>query len=219
MTETFRLHAVGGLCNRLRAILSYRAVHRKLVVVWEPDQYVSHGRFEDVFEPLEGVTFVDSAWFMKEDFAPHPNAPRGWETAYGELLPVGGGWRHSGWRPYCAIHVRRTDHVPDVDTHGGRMTPIGAFLEWAFQWPGLPVWCAVDNGETRATLERALGSRFRAGEDPGGAEFQQLTDHRRNGSLQSAVTDMFQCAVAAHFMGSHASSFTDTIEILRRLRG
>ena len=57
-----RLHAVGGLCNRLRAILSYLAAHDTLTVVWEPDEYVSHGRFSDVFGPLDGVTFVGNTF-------------------------------------------------------------------------------------------------------------------------------------------------------------
>lgn len=213
-----RLHAVGGLCNRLRAILSYLAAHDTLTVVWEPDEYVSHGRFSDVFGPLDGVTFVDSGPWDVEDFAPCKAAPADWEDAYAELRPFNERSRTPPRVSYVAIHVRRTDHVPDVGTHGGKMTRLEEFLGWTRQWPELPVWCATDNAETRAKLVAVLGDRFRGGVDPGGREEQALTDHRRNGRLEDAVVDLYACVCATHFKGSYASSFTDTIEILRRLR-
>ncbi|KAL1515518.1 hypothetical protein AB1Y20_002140 [Prymnesium parvum] len=50
-----------GLCNRLRALLSYREVAlsqgRPLLVVWAVDAFCN-GRFQDVFEPLPGKHVV-----------------------------------------------------------------------------------------------------------------------------------------------------------------
>ena len=50
-----------GLCNRLRAVLSWhciaRAQRRRLVVLWRAD-HECNGLFTDVFEPLDGTTFV-----------------------------------------------------------------------------------------------------------------------------------------------------------------
>lgn len=55
--------AVEGMCNRLRAITSYRLVAhesgRPLVVVWRRDEYCN-GHFHDVFLSIPGVSFVKS---------------------------------------------------------------------------------------------------------------------------------------------------------------
>lgn len=218
-----RLHAVGGLCNRLRAILSYRDVYGSLEVVWEPDEYVSRGRWADVFEPLPGLSFRDDGAWDAEDFAPHKDAPNGWQGAYGELYPVHAvrtrirGFTGEDMPPYIACHVRRTDHVPDVGTHGGNMTRLSEFLDWAQGWDG-PIYVATDNGETQIKLRNAWPDRFLCGAALDGAEEQALTNHARNGVLADAVVDLFVCARARRFKGSRASSFSETIEILRELR-
>ena len=55
-----RVQVYGGLCNRLRAVLS-RLTPDGLTVVWEPNDEIAHGRFLDVFEPLPGVRFDEVA--------------------------------------------------------------------------------------------------------------------------------------------------------------
>lgn len=61
---------MGGLCNRLRTILSYRAVYGSLEVEWLPIQ-VGAGTWDEVFEPLEGVTFVTPGpWTLRHEGGP-----------------------------------------------------------------------------------------------------------------------------------------------------
>ena len=50
------VHVYGGLCNRLRAILSRLARDGSLKVVWIPDGEIAHAKWADVFEPIEGLT-------------------------------------------------------------------------------------------------------------------------------------------------------------------
>lgn len=220
-----RLHAVGGLCNRLRAVLSYRALHRDLEVLWRPDEYVSGVRFEDVFDPLEGVRFLSvAAGWDVEDYAPAKDAPEDWEKSYGDLVPVGflgqriadtiEGLRGTGSLDYTAIHVRRTDHAAAVAFRGEALDPLGAYLDFA--GPG-PLYLATDNRETQ-TWFRAhrlvyVSAVLR------GEQAQDLHDHRRNGTLADAVVDLYVCSMASRFMGTRDSSFTDTIHALRRLYG
>lgn len=213
-----RLHAVGGLCNRLRAILGYRArFGRPLSVVWTPDEYVSHGRFSDVFEALDGVTFCDDGPWTVEDFSPPASVPADWERGYGDLVTKED---HIGpLTSYLAIHVRRTDHVPDTATHGGRIRPLEDYVEWAARWPTLPVYVATDNGQTQAKLCSMLGSRAVVGTRLDGVEIQALHDHRRNGTLRDAVRDLCRCSAATHFLGSLEGSYSQTINIFRRGRG
>ena len=72
-----RVQVYGGLCNRLRAVLS-RLTPDGLTVVWEPNDEIAHGRFLDVFEPLPGVRFDEVA---------HP-------TDFKTLEPANGDWWH-----------------------------------------------------------------------------------------------------------------------------
>jgi len=229
MTLTPRLLVLGGLCNRLRALLSCRAAYGAIDVVWEPVDMVSHARFDDVFEPLADVHFVDGdrGWDL-EAWAPVPGAPEGWERGYKELFPCRPILDRfdalvaslGGVGNYAAIHVRRTDHVPNMATMDREIEPLGEYLEWA---PGraLPLYVATDNGETQDAILRARGAdglRTKFGKHLPGLALQGLEDHTRNGELSDAVVDLWVCRHAAHFKGTTGSSFTDTINILRAMR-
>lgn len=214
------LHVVGGLANRLRAVLSHRALHGgKLSVVWQPDEYVSHARFLDVFGPLEGVEFVNGPWDL-EDYAPAKGAPEGWERAYSELRPVADvqkkidAIRDFFRGGYLACHARKTDHIPN---RGGQVENDETFWSWASRWPRLDLYLATDNGETQRRF-LACGRAVRIGCQLGGKELQDIVDHRRNGTLADAVVDLYTCAGATHFLGSRGSSFSDAIVTLRSLR-
>ena len=209
----FRLHAVGGLANRLRAILSYRAHYGPLTVVWEPDEYVSYGRWADVFEPIDGVTFEDRGAWHIEAYAPHPSAKDGWLKAYGELVPKIGNLDPSP----LAIHIRRTDHVPMLKELGRLPQRLDEWRDWTSARSG-SVWIACDNGETQRAMMQYLGDRARLYELLPGKEEQGLVDHHRNGSLKHAVVDLYMCAAADEFRGTRDSSFSDTIDVLRSLR-
>ena len=77
-----RVRAFGGLANRLRVVLSWRATFGELEVVWRPDGEIAHGRFLDVFEPLNGVTFVDEKTCGTRTLDPYPHAPADWQRGY-----------------------------------------------------------------------------------------------------------------------------------------
>ena len=112
-----RMHAVGGLCNRLRAIVSYHDKHPDLTVVWHVDEPVAHARFLDVFKPIPGVTFTESGSWDEESFGWYKSAKDG---RYGPLearmmrciKPTDDIFRRlsdlSIVKPYAAVHVRKT---------------------------------------------------------------------------------------------------------------
>ena len=56
-----RIHAVGGLANRLRAVLSHRERDGFVEVGWQQDEPVSCAHFLDVFEPITRVSW-GPAW-------------------------------------------------------------------------------------------------------------------------------------------------------------
>lgn len=227
----FRVHAHGGLANRLRVVLSYLHVKgAPLEVVWWPDSQVAGGRFADVFEPLRGVRFLDAGDAEESSCHPSPEAwaRQDWLLRYRDLRLVAAhreaaeGWaRFAPTKDYVAIHVRRTDHVALAEKLGER-TPDEDFFAWCRRTPALqPVYLATDNGTTQAHFLRALrelGKRPFAWSVLEPHDRENLHDHR-NTTLAEAAIDLYACARARDFLGTRASSFTHTIEILRRIGG
>ena len=209
------VRVIGGLCNRLRTVLSYRAAGVSLFQ-WVPDGEIANARFDDVFEPLAGVQFVDTESPDIVTCDPSHEAP-GWETNYRSLrLRPEHLARVKEVRPpypYAAMHIRRTDHK---DYEPARLDPTtdDEFHRWVATLPGVyTVFLATDNALTQREFPFAIANRL-IDSHP-----EQDTGGHRNTSLADAAVDIFVCAGAHCFMGSKHSSFTDTIVLLRSLGG
>jgi hypothetical protein len=215
------LHAIGGLCNRLQAILSFRAVHGEVQVLWRRDPPVSNAHFLEVFVPIPGVEFVSCNAFDVEAFHVHKQAPEDWIRQYARLKPLPrlldeiyeyGSAMH---RCYAAMHIRRTDHTPLVIRDKQPVTSDIEFIRWA-ERQEIPVYLATDNGQTQRRMQEAIPDVvFRA---LPGSSMAAIHDTHRNGTLSDAVVDLFVCAGAERFKGTHYSSFSETIERMRALR-
>jgi hypothetical protein len=212
------IHVHGGLCNRLRAILSWRYVCGPLTVAWLPDGQVHHERWSDAFAPLPGVTFIDRKPVSVTSFyEPHPAARGDWQRAYLDLKPL----RPAPIipEPYTAIHVRRTD-AHALQTAEKTWHSDEEYMAWALLEPQKDIFLATDNGTTQRKIADYLtrcGKRVHMHEGILEHPDQDLPEVR-NTSLLHAWWDIETCARAATFMGSGASSFTDLIETLRRMR-
>lgn len=220
-----RVVPIGGLGNRLRTILSWRAVHGPITAVWCRSDAVCHGRWEDAFEPLEGVTFEDGGDVHAHEYkGPHDVMSCGvcpglegtdWCKAYLELASARGLERvlsEVGYLDeYAAVHARRTDHVEHARTHG-HFTTNEELLAWHCRTGNGPLYLATDCPNTR--------NWFRARQDrvlTNGAQLESVSGYEvRPGKLADAVIDLFMCARATRFMGSWFSSFSETVEILRK---
>lgn len=216
-----RVRAFGGLSNRLRVILSWRATFGDLEVVWRPDGEIAGGRFLDAFEPLAGVTFVDEGWCGTKTLDPYPHAPDGWQRAYSELRLLD---RHedtlANLQPdadYSAIHVRRTDHTA-LAMSTGQYTDDDAFRRW-LRTCEPTVYVATDNGTTQAAYLAMLSEMGR--DSIVAAHVPEHPDQdrggRRNTTLTHCAIDLFACVRAKSFMGSGESSFTNLVHLLRGL--
>ena len=217
------VHVYGGLCNRLRVILSYRALHDAIQVVWPADGEIAGARWSDVFAPLDGVEFLDDGIAEVRTLDPNLFAPAGWQGDYRnvKLLPeqLDVFSRLTVARPFGAMHVRRGDHVAFSRGHG-TFTPDDEFVSW-LQFAPERVYLATDTAKSQRAAEAWIMSANRAPivhsdiashpeEDVGG---------RRNTSLAVAALDLFACASASVFKGTRDSSYTDTIELLRKIGG
>ena len=214
-----------GLCNRLRAVLSYRLVAlaegRPLVAIWRQDAQCN-GDFLECFAPLPGVRFVKEAPHYRPSWVNHAHPSIKGTAAevegYKVLLPAIPirstiVQRIRGRTAFVAAHIRRTDM-----TLFGRLPPgttdaeVEAFLD---AHAAHRVYVATDCGETYARFTSGrYASRCmpteREGWRPGAL---------RQTSLREAAVDLYVCAAAAHFCGSRGSSFSDVIESLRLAQG
>lgn len=212
-----RLRVEGGLCNRIQAILGYRAKHGPLTVVWPLDAIVAHESFDLVLQPIEGVSFVHEGPHDVVDYAPPKDAPAWWTEHYWAIRPKMQMPRMPGL--YDAVHVRRTDFHRMIKKYHGADVPTDIEIAaWADETT-YPVWIATDNAETQAKWRRVLGERAHVWQTIAtGTEEQDEHNRRRHTGLAHAVVDLFMCVGAQRFMGSTAhSTFTLTVERIRDL--
>lgn len=207
---------IGGLCNRLRAIMSHAVVAWRagetLYVYWYPHM-ACPVRFDELFEPIAPVVVYEDgrmppagfiqtcgvhAGVQESDWPLHllqPVAPI--RTRIDELRARLGS-------TYIAVHIRRTDHnqnyAQDV-----------VYAEWAERCMG-SVYAAADNPMSLATLKRRLGDRM-IYQGRFGQKGLRLT------AVGDAVVDLWVSAGAAAFRGTYYSSFSDWIETMRRAAG
>lgn len=120
-------------------------------------------------------------------------------------------------RPYAALHIRRTDHLTAIrPADQTRDDAFDAFLDTAqsaAEGAPLPVYLATDNADTQARLTSRHGARVRVHR-----AISPRPGALRQTSLKDAVLDLLVCAASRIFMGSHGSSFSDTIAHMRATR-
>ena len=236
-TNPMIIRCVEGLCNRLRAVLSYRLVAheagRPLICIWQKDAYCP-GHFIDLFLPIPGVKFVkqppegksSADIHIADDTHPSIKGTPSEGYAYACLHPndalkkvISEEIKRCG-PSYYAIHVRRTDlytalspseHTSDEEFESFADRSVGLSIGG-----GKRLYVATDNGETQA--------RFLTRYDEGVCVVHKKIENKqgalRQTGLAEAVVDIFVCAAATNgFMGSYYSSFSDAIRHIRSLQG
>ena len=215
---------LGGLCNRLRVILSYKRTHRDLDVVWPANDEVTGARFEDVFEPLRGVRFHHEGtadfWTNESEKGIAP----AWEDLYPlpRVTSVVSGLQRANGMPYIQIHVRRMD-VTYLAKAAGHMTSDQDFADWVKNRPGFPLYISCDNRETQERLATRFEKDGRNVFLPPfllvGQENVERGQAPRHASMLHSVVNMYMGVDARDFMGSYESSGVVAIQKLREIRG
>jgi hypothetical protein len=222
-----RIVGIGGLANRLRAILSARAAFGEIEALWATSTAVHGASYTDCFEPIPGVAFIHAGEVNAHDLSkdqwhydvmtsnPVEEAPEGWTLGYRDVKPKRGlleicaKLRSSMGMPYAAVHARRLDHAAHAPTFG-HFTTNEEFAAWVDNALPGPLYLAADCPQTHAWFK---------------ARYPGLCAHRvpeqvhgyevRPGTLADAVVDMWMCVEAAQFKGSWMSSYSETIGLLR----
>lgn len=239
------IRAEAGLCNKLRTVLSYREAAldsgRMLIVLWVQDG-ACPASWEELFEPIDGVTFVYDTGHaiahalnealmahgmtihaVPSEFGTHPQIA-GTEREvrmYGHLRPrpriaraIAENLERCGTH-FAAVHIRRTDYTTTfgLSTADGdfsrflrtRLVPHGACTA---------AYVATDNAETQQRFREELGGSCHVLQT-----IPSFVQALRHTSVADAVVDLYTCAAAEVFKGTLGSSFSDTIMLMRWMRG
>ncbi len=223
----------GGLCNRLRASLSYLSLCRKnneeLIVVWHENAKCS-ATFNELFLPVPQLSVINES----NDTLHHPKYVGGsicttvkkqqYRNTYRELVPIRDIQDSIDslilklGRNFIALHVRRTDHI-ELAKKNGAFTSDKEFIRFIKDHDKInhkddhselcKIYLATDNRRTQKFFLRKFPNRIM---------FNKLiakSNDLRQTSVLDAVIDLFICKHAKEFKGSGWSSFTDTISLLR----
>lgn len=211
---------IGGLCNRLRVIGSRLRAARdagKTLSVWWWSTADCPVAFRDLFcEPPADLIVYENTQAPKGievTCSTDPSIPvEAWApTALMAFTPLPAiqeridAIRARLGSEFVAVHIRRTDHNARYDEDA-------AYAAFAASYPGLSVYCAADNPRSIVTLKKALGDRLHYN----GAFTKSGI---RLTTIQDAVVDLWVSSTAQQFRGTYWSSFSDWIEMMRRLRG
>lgn len=214
----------GGLNNRLRVVLSYlykaNQENKKLKIIWIKDA-ACYEDFENLFQNIDNVYVCNNEnEFInknKHDFVDYDT----WniendeyvKNKYNKLLKpipklqsIIDDYKNQLNNSYISCHIRRTDLV---DKPYSNQKPDEEYMNFIDQYDAsLKIYIATDNRETQDTFKNKYGDRMIL------KEIVPSHNHRQT-SVQDAVVDIFICKDAAYFMGTHGSSFSDTINQLR----
>lgn len=209
----------GGLCNRLRVIFSYHAEAKRrnttLLVVWTQTEECN-GWFLEYFEPVPNITFVSNTDRTIEysGYGAHPNYDETTQCIYRELRLVPTLMdkirrKRAMLGNYCAVHIRRTDHVK-LAKEMKKYTSDDEFLRFLHNTTG-NIYIATDNKDTYTTYKRTFPNRILF------PYSETIQEHAlRVTTLEDSILDLYMCVYANQFQGSGYSSFSDLIYILRR---
>ena len=237
-----------GLCNQLRAALSYLHVARRqgqtLFVQWSVST-ACPAKFCDLFEPVHGMHVIYSIAELlphlrdqqqvskhlpRETCTTHPlvRDTEAETSMYADLVPLAplraeirkGVDACGGPHNYVSFHVRRSDHAVEKS----RQTSDEDFERFLTDL-GRGALGGGDFGVFVATDNPATQRRMTELCGSRVRHMEPIVDtipddpSFRYTSVQRAVCDIFIAAEAAVFKGSFFSSFSDTIQRLRQQSG
>jgi len=212
----------GGLCNRLRFLLSYyvyaKKLGKKLLVIWEKDKFCP-GYFLDFFKPLDGVTFKennnDNLKIEFQGFEWLPEHGRDDRIEYckylvliQEIQNIVSEYINVMGNSYIALHVRRTD-IDELVKKNNNYTTDDVFFNFIEENPEKKIFLATDNNETRKMFLSRYGDRI--------CFYKEIkeSDELRKTSVLDAIVDIYICKDATIFKGTKGSSFSGFIQYLR----
>ena len=214
-----------GFANRLRVMLSYyelaRHLKNRLVVYW-PLTSACNGYFWDFFQPVPYLEFTTNQplYINYHGGKLHPNFQ---QPSYRHLrlrpkfqrfIDAYIAQNKLNEKPHIALHIRRTDHTTLSKDRNKPVTTDDEFIAFVKEQPtDAKIYLATDNRKTQDQFINLFGKD------------RVLVHHlinpintaQRKTSLGEAIFDIYICSQTHKFKGSHRSSFSDLISLLRKI--
>jgi len=208
----FIIKPIGGMCTRIRVILSHlgnsRFNNKKIIVVWSTDEDCN-GFFPNFFEPINKLFFVrdtnkkinytgnlpcpvdDVASFILnlKNIKPNKKIQDEIDKFINQNLS----------NNYTAIHHRSLDSSNKLEME-----------KFVKNNNKNKVFIATDNKDTQKEFSRIQNTIY--------YKPIKIDDKKLKTNLEHAIIDFFICLRASKFMGTKGSAFTDLIEMLRILK-
>jgi hypothetical protein len=218
--DMFVVYPKGGLCNKLRVLLSYNdyalKIKKKLLVLWNKSD-MCNGYFLDYFYPIKNINFIyvnnDTVKNYKIDYEgcmwhdDHKLSKKMYKKL--RILPyIEEKMKKIIYNnKFNAIHVRRTDHTEVAKKHNS-YTSDEEFIDFIKKSED-KVYVATDNNKTQNKFINMFPDKI--------ISSKQLnnSDNLRKTTLEDAIIDLFICSRSKLFMGSGFSSFSGAINFLR----
>lgn len=229
--DTIIIKPINGLCNKLQVIFTFLKIikneNKKLIVLWIEDEHCP-GFYLDYFEELENVTFIQNPTDEELKKYKIDYKGYGWGGKFRNKILMADFNRNYydlKLKPYMleklkkniemlendyvACHIRRTDHS-SLANENNAYTSDKEFYDYIDNSKAKNVYIATDN---RKTQDMML-SKY-----PAKVKVMKLIDEShelRQTTLEDSIIDLFSCVYAKEFKGCNWSSFSSTIEIIRR---
>jgi hypothetical protein len=225
--NTFFIFPTGGLCNKLRVILSWllkaKKENKKLTVYWQKDK-ACPGFFKSIFENPEpnilnviSSKIIDRKQLNYKGYSPLKKYPLNNALKEFQLNPL----PHIKTEikrikeklptTYIALHIRRTDLV-NITKKREIYTSNHHFFNFVDQFDkNLMIYLATDNPATQKLFLEKYKTRI--------VIYNNINNHKKFGSrftpLQHAVIDLYLCIDSTFFCGTQGSSFSQMIKMIK----
>jgi len=217
------VHARSGLSNKIRVMLSYlyraNKENKKLKIIWQIDEECPE-LYHNLFQPIENMEVVTTK--VLTDFTTwEPDNLNYIDNKYHKFLkPIPEIQNRidlykqeldSNNLGYISCHIRRTDIVIHQGQSWYKPKTDQDYMNFIDQFDSnMKIYLATDNKDTQDIFINKYHDRLVIKKIVPSSNLRQT-------SVQDALTDIYVCVGAKHFMGSSGSSFTDLIEYLRKL--
>ena len=219
--------AKNGLNNKLRVVLSYlykaNKEKKKLRVYWIPDNECDE-IFDNLFEPIKNVEFIykydnnnkifdyNTCYSYNNDYIK--------DNYYKLLKPLLSIKKLINVyllklkNKFIACHIRRTDldarfNSPSYTWYKHKTDD--EYINFINKYDNTyKIFLATDNIETQDKFKQLYGDRLICNPISSNNKLRQT-------SIQDAVVDMYVCSYANDFLGTIGSSFSSTINYLRKI--
>ena len=229
--KTIVIKPNGGLCNRLRFILSFirklideNKFHKyKLIIIWKLNNYCT-GYIDCFFQNIKNVEFV-SKYHQKPDLSSSDIVEKYININYLEKIPLFLKTRFfykirkiimkKLKNNYISIHIRRTDLQKILENNENVKNKIVSdeeYIEFINKFKKEKyIYLATDNLETQKKFQKLYKDRL--------IVFKNISEKKdiRKTDIKHSIIDLFICGCSKKFKGSYYSSYTSFIYLLKNL--